>query len=128
MKVPIAVSLLACCVLGAMTAPAVAQTTGPHCVEIVEFGEVAEFFGLGTGKGQLIATGKSITFGDAYTGASYIEGNVIVFTLAIGLVPAVLEGQINLSNGQGHGSIIFLDTSEGQALTYRLFSPPCVLN
>jgi hypothetical protein len=128
MKLPIAVSLLVCCVFGAMTAPAGAQLLGPHCLEIVEFGEVAEFFGLGTGKGQLIVTGKSLTFGDAYTGSSYIEGNVLAFTLAIGIVPAVLEGAINLSNGQGLGSITFIDTSEAQALTYRLFSPPCVLN
>jgi hypothetical protein len=128
MKTAIAVSLLACCVLGALTAPAAAQLLGPHCVEIVEFGEVAEFFGLGTGNGQLIVTGKSLTFGDAYTGASYIEGSIIAFTLAIGMLPAVLEGAINLSNGQGLGSITFIDTSESQSLTYRLFSPPCVLN
>jgi hypothetical protein len=127
MKVMIVMSLVAFCVLGVMTAPAAAQATGPFCLQIVEFGEVAEFFALPTGGGQLILTGKSLTFGDAYSGAGYAEGNDFVFTLTTGLLPGVMEGAINVGTGDGLGSITFVDTSEIQALTFKSFGPPCVL-
>jgi hypothetical protein len=128
MKGLIVVSLLACCGLGMMAAPSRAEAVGPFCLQIVEFGEVAEFFALATGGGQLIVTGKSLTFGDAYTGAGYIEGNDLVFSLTTGLAAAVLEGGINLNVGAGLGSATFIDTGQIQDLTYRLFTPPCVLN
>jgi hypothetical protein len=127
MKALIAVSLLVFCVFGVMTAPATAQAAGPFCLQIVEFGEVAEFFALATGGGQLILTGKSLTFGDAYSGSGYLEGGDFAFTLTSGLLPGVLEGAITLGTGAGLGSITFIDTSEIQALTFKFFAPPCVL-
>jgi opacity protein-like surface antigen len=127
MKALIVASLLAFCLLGWMAAPAAAQVVGPLCLRIVEFGEIAQVFALPTGGGQMIVTGKSLTFGDAYTGAGYLEGTDFAFTLATGLLPAVLEGGLNLNTGQGQGSITFVDTSEIQNLTYAIFSPPCVL-
>lgn len=127
MKTLIAGSLLALCLLGTMTAPAQAQPIGPVCLEIVEFAEITEFFALPTGGDQLVLTGKSITFGDAYSGAGYIDGNDLIFSLSSGLLPGLLEGIINLSTGQGTGSITFADTGEIEALSYSIFSPPCVL-
>jgi hypothetical protein len=127
MKTLIAVSLVVFCVLGVMTAPASAQATGPFCLQIVEFGEVAEFFALFTGGGQMILTGKSLTFGDAYSGAAYVEGTDLAFTLTSGLLPGILEGAINWSTGEGLGSITYVDTSEIQGLTFKTSSPPCVL-
>jgi hypothetical protein len=127
MKTLIVVSLLAFCVLGVMTAPAAAQAAGPFCLQMVEFGEVAEFFALATGGGQLILTGKSLTFGDAYSGAGYVDGSDFVFTLKSGLLPGIMEGTLALGTGQGLGSITFVDTNEIQGLTFKFFTPPCVI-
>ena len=129
MKTLIVVSVLvfAVAVLGVMTAPAEAQAAGPICLQVVEFGEIAEFFALPTGGGQLILTGKSLTFGDAYSGAGYVEGSDFAFTLTSGLLPGIMEGALNTSTGNGLGSITFVDTNEIQTLTFKFFAPPCVI-
>ena len=62
MKTLIVVSALALSLLGLMTAPAAAQASGPFCLRIVELEEVAQFFALATGGGQVILTGENITF------------------------------------------------------------------
>lgn len=126
MKTLIAMSLLAFCVLGVMTAPAAAQASGPHCLFIVELEEVAQFFALPTGGGQAMLTGQSVTFDDAYTGSGYVLGTDFVFSLASGLLPGLLEGIISLTTGKGVGSITFADTGEIQSLTYSTLSPPCL--
>ena len=41
--------MFAVAVLGVMTTPAEAQAAGPICLQVVEFGEIAEFFALPTG-------------------------------------------------------------------------------
>jgi hypothetical protein len=125
MKALIVVSLLGFCLLGVMTASASAQAIGPSCLNIAEFAEVAQFFALPTGGGQLILTGQSLTFGDAYTGSGYLVGSDFTFSVASGLLPGLLEGVLNLSTGQGVGSVTFADTNEIQALTYSLSPPPC---
>jgi hypothetical protein len=94
MKALILVGSLTLCLLGAMTTPAAAQASGPRCLSIVEFEEVAQFFTLPTEGGQYILTGQSLTFSDAYTGSGYLTtgltaGN-FVFSLASGLLPGVL--------------------------------------
>jgi hypothetical protein len=125
MKTLIVVSALALSLVGVMTAPAAAQATGPFCLRIVEFDEVAQFFALATGGGQVILTGENITFGDAYSGAGYQIGGDFVFTAVSGLLPGVLEGVIRLGTGQGFGSITFSDTGVIQNVTYATFPPPC---
>ena len=128
MKTAIAASLLVFGLVGAMVDRVAAQAaSGPTCLHIVEFGEVAQFFSLPTGGGHAILTGESLTFGDAYTGAGYAKGNEFVFSLAAGLLPGVLEGVIHLNTGKGFGSVAYADTGEIQPLTYSAFSPPCVL-
>jgi len=125
MKTLIVASTLVLCLLGLMTAPAAAQATGPICLRIVEFDEIAQFFALATGGGQLILTGENITFGDAYSGAGYLIGSDFVFSAVSGLLPGLLEGVINLSTGQGFGSITFTDTGQIESVTYTTFAPPC---
>lgn len=128
MKMPIAVGLLVFGLMGAMVDRVAAQaTSGPTCLHIVEFGEIAQFFSLSTGGGQAILTGESITFGDAYTGAGYAKGNEFVFSLAAGLLPGLIEGVLDLNTGQGFGSVTYADTGAIEALTYSAFAPPCVL-
>jgi hypothetical protein len=125
MRTLIVVSTLALCLLGLTTAPAGAQATGPICLRIVEFEEVAQFFALATGGGQLILTGENITFGDAYGGAGYLIGNDFVFSVVSGLLPGLLEGVVSLGTGQGFGSITFADTGKIESVTYATFAPPC---
>jgi hypothetical protein len=125
MKTLIVVSALALSLLGLMTAAAAAQATGPFCLRIVEFDEVAQFFALATGGGQVILTGENISFGDAYSGAGYLIGGDFVFTAVSGLLPGVLEGVILLRTGQGFGSITFSDSGTVQNVTYATFPPPC---
>jgi len=127
MKTLIVVSLLAFCVLGAMMAPVAAQAAGPFCLQIVEFTEVAELFALSTGGGQLILTGKSLTYGDAYSGAGYVDGTDFVFTLSSGLLPGVMEGKLKIGTGNGLGSVTFVDNDESRELTFKFFAPPCVI-
>lgn len=127
MKAAIAVSLLAFGLLGAMSAPVAAQVTGPVCLRIVEFDEVAQFFVLPTGGGQAILTGESLTFGDAYSGSGYLVGSDFSFSVMSGLLPGLLEGVVDLNTGAGSGSVTFADTGESQAVSYATFSPPCVL-
>ena len=127
MKTLIVVSLLAFCVLGAMMAPGAAQAAGPFCLQIVEFAEVAELFTLSTGGGQLILTGKSLTYGDAYSGSGYIEGADVFFTFFSGLLPGMLQGSLKLATGDGIGTVIFVDNNQIQELTFKSFGPPCVL-
>ena len=128
MKTLIVVSLLACCVLGVMMTPVAAQqATGPVCLQIVEFAEAVEFFVLSTGGGQLILTGKSVTYGDAYSGAGYIEGGNVFFTFFSGLLPGMLQGSLKLATGDGIGTVIYADNNEIQELTFKSFAPPCVL-
>ena len=125
MKTLIVVSLLAFCVLGAMMTPVAAQAAGPFCLQVLEFGDVAEVFALPTGGGQLILTGKSLTFADAYSGAGYVDGTDFVFTLSSGLLPGFMEGRLNIGTGDGLGSITFVDNNEIQGLTFKFFAPPC---
>jgi hypothetical protein len=128
MKTLIVVSLLAFCVLGALMTPVAAQQiTGPRCLQIVEFGELVEFFVLPTGGGQLILTGKSITYGDAYSGSGYVDGTDVVFSFFSGLLPGLLQGQVTISTGDGTGTVIFVDNNQIQELTFKSFAPPCVL-
>jgi hypothetical protein len=124
MKSLIVVSLLASCLL--WTAPVAAQASGPTCLRIVEFDEVIQVFILPTGGGQVVLTGASLTFSDAFTGSGYVAGNDFVFTLASGLLPGLLEGILNVNSGQGSGSATFADTGEIHTLRYRTFAPPCV--
>jgi hypothetical protein len=124
MKTLMVVGLLAFCLLGVMAAPVAAQVIGPTCLNIVEFEETARFFALPTGGGQLILTGHSLTFGDAYSGSGYVSGVQFVFTLASGLLPGLLEGTIDLSTNQGAGSVTFADTSEIVPLTYSIVACP----
>jgi len=126
MKALILVGSLTVCLLGAMTIPAAAQVGGPRCLRIVEFEEVAQFFTLPTGGGQFILTGQSLTFGDAYTGSGYLAAGNFVFSFASGLLPGLFEGIINVSTGQGSGSVTFSDNNEIRSVSYALFSPPCV--
>ena len=125
MKTVIVVSVLMLCLFGVMTSPAAAQAIGPICLRIIEFQEVAQFFALLTGGGQLILTGESITFGDAYSGSGYLSGSDFVFSVMSGLLPGLLEGVINLGTQQGFGSVTFADSGSIQNLTYATFSPPC---
>ena len=125
MKTLIVVSTLALSLFGLMTAPVAAQATGPFCLRIVEFDEVAQFFALATGGGQVILTGENITFGDAYSGAGYLTGNDFVFSAVSGLLPGLLEGVINLGSNQGFGSVTFADTGKIESVTYATFAPPC---
>lgn len=125
MKTLIVVSTLTLSLLGLTTPPAAAQATGPICLRIVEFDEITQFFALATGGGQLILTGESLTFGDAYSGAGYLIANDFVFSAASGLLPGLLEGVISLSTGQGFGSVTFADTGTIVNLTYTIFAPPC---
>jgi len=128
MKTLIVVSLLAFWVLGATVTPVAAQlATGPRCLQIVEFAEVVEFFVLFTGGGQLILTGKSLTFGDAYSGAGYVDGADVVFSFFSGLLPGMLQGRVTIATGDGSGTIIYADNSQIQELTFKSFAPPCVL-
>ena len=127
MKTLIAVSLLVFGLLGVMTDRAAAQVSGPTCLHIVEFQEIGQFFVLPTGGGQVIVTGESLTFGDAFTGSGYVKGNEFVFSLASGLLPGLLEGVISLNTGKGSGSVTYADTGEIQTLSYSAFSPPGVL-
>lgn len=128
MKTLIGVSLLAFCVLGAMMTPVAAQqVTGPRCLQIVEFGEAVEFFVLSTGGGQLILTGKSLTYGDAYSGSGYVDGPDFFFSFFSGLLPGLLQGQITISTGDGSGTVIYADNNQIQELTFKSFAPPCVL-
>jgi hypothetical protein len=128
MKTLIVVSLLAFCVLGAMMTPVAAQqSTGPICLQIQEFVEVVEFFVLSTGGGQLILTGKSLTYGDAYSGSGYIDGPDFFFTFFSGLMPGMLQGTIKISTGAGIGTVVFLDNNQIRELTFKSFPPPCVL-
>ncbi len=103
MKTLIVVSTLALSLFGLMTAPVAAQATGPFCLRIVEFDEVAQFFALATGGGQVILTGENITFGDAYSGAGYLIGSDFVFSAVSGLLPGLLEGVINLGSNRASG-------------------------
>jgi hypothetical protein len=119
------VSLVALCLLAAMPAQVAAQASGPLCLFIVEFDEVAQFFALPTGGGQLILTGESVTFGDAYTGSGYVTGSDFTFSVASGLLPGLLEGVISLGTGQGFGSATLVDAGKIVPLTYSFFSPPC---
>ena len=125
MKTLIVVSALALSLLGLRTAPAAAQATGPFCLRIVEFEEVAQFFVLPMAGGHAILTGENISFGDAYSGAGYVTGGNFVFSVVSGLMPGVLEGTINMSTGQGFGSATFSDTGQIQHVTYATFAPPC---
>jgi hypothetical protein len=125
MKTLIVASTLAVGLLLLVAAPAAAQATGPICLRIVEFDEVAQFFALATGGGQLILTGENITFGDAYSGAGYLIDSDFVFSVVSGLLPGLLEGVVNLSTGQGFGSITFADTGQIESVTYTSFGPPC---
>jgi hypothetical protein len=125
MKSLIVMSAVALSLLGPMTPPAAAQATGPICLRIVEFEEVAQFFVLPTGGGHAILTGENLSFGDAYSGAGYATGNNFVFSAVSGLMPGVLEGTINVSTGQGFGSVTFSDTGQIQNVTYSAFAPPC---
>jgi len=125
MKTLIVVSTLALSLLGMRTAPAGAQATGPFCLRIVEFEEVAQFFLLPTAGGQVIMTGENISFGDAYSGAGYVNGSNFVFSVMSGLMPGLLEGVINTGTGQGFGTATFSDTGLIQNVTYAAFSPPC---
>jgi hypothetical protein len=72
MNALIAVSLLVFGLLGVMTDRAAAQASGPTCLHIVEFEEIAQFFSLPTGGGQAILTGESITFG-ALRGSEWVK-------------------------------------------------------
>jgi hypothetical protein len=126
MKTLIVVSVLAFCVLGAMMTPVAAQqATGPICLEIVEFAEVVELFVLSTGGGQLILTGKSLTYGDAYSGAGYVEGPDVFFTFFSGLLPGMLQGKLTIDTGDGIGTVVFADTNQIENLTFKSFAPPC---
>jgi hypothetical protein len=125
MKTLVVVNALVLCLLGLMTAPAEAQATGPVCLRIVEFGEVARFFALATGGGQVILTGENLSFGDAYSGAGYFTDDDFVFSVVSGLLPGLLEGVINQNTGQGAGSISFTDTGQTESVTYTAFTPPC---
>ena len=128
MKTLIGVSVLAFCLLGAMMTPVAAQQgTGPRCLQIVEFSELVEFFLLPTGGGQLILTGKSITFGDAYSGSGYVDGPDVVFSFFSALLPGMLQGRVTQSTGDGTGTVIFVDNNQIQELTFKFFAPPCVL-
>jgi hypothetical protein len=127
MKSLIVVSLLALVVLGSMTPVTAQQATGPSCLQIVEFAEVVEFFVLRTGGGQLILTGKSLTYGDAYSGAGYIDGADVNFTFFSGLLPGMLQGSLKLATGEGIGTVVYADNNQIQELTFKSFAPPCVL-
>jgi hypothetical protein len=52
-------------------------------------------------------------------------GSDFTFSVASGLLPGLLEGVLNLSTGQGVGSVTFADTNEILPLTYSLSAPPC---
>ncbi len=125
MKTLIVVSALALSLLGLMTAPAAAQASGPFCLRIVELEEVAQFFALATGGGQVILAGENITFRRCVRGAGYLTGNNFVFSAVSGLLPGILEGVIHLGTGQGFGSITFSDTRVIQSVSYATFPPPC---
>jgi hypothetical protein len=127
MKALIVVSLLALCLLGLMTASASAQAGGPVCLRIIEFDEIAQFFFLPTGGGQVVLTGMSVTFGDAYSGSGYVSGNEFTFSLSSGLLPGLLEGVVNLASNEGAGSATFADTGDNLPLTYSISSPPCAV-
>jgi hypothetical protein len=128
MKTLIVVSVLAFCVLGATTTPVAAQqASGPRCLQIVEFAELVELFVLPTGGGQFILTGKSLTYGDSYSGSLYVEGTEVLFTVFSGLLPGMLSGTLTIATGDGFGAVIFADTNQIQELTFKSFAPPCVL-
>jgi hypothetical protein len=93
----------------------------------VEFAEVVEFFVLSTGGGQLILTGKSLTYGDAYSGSGYVDGPDVVFTFFSGLLPGILQGRLTMSTGDGIGTVIYIDNNQIQELTFKSSAPPCVL-
>jgi hypothetical protein len=126
MRTLILVGSFAFFLLGAMMTPAAAQVGGPRCLRIVEFDEVAQFFTLPTGGGQFILTGQSLTFGDAYTGSGYLAAGNFVFSFASGLLPGLFEGILDVTTGEGNGSVTFSDNNEIRPLSYVLFSPPCV--
>lgn len=128
MKTPIVVSLLAFCVLGAtMTPVAAQQAIGPFCLQIVEFAEVVEFFVLPTGGGQMMLTGKSLTYVDTYSGSAYSDGKFVTFTVFSGLLPGMLGGILEISRGDGFGAVTFADNNQTQDLEFKSFAPPCVL-
>jgi hypothetical protein len=128
MKTPIVVSLLAFCVLGAtMTPVAAQQAIGPICLQIVEFAEVVEFFVLPTGGGQMMLTGKSLTYVDTYSGSGYIDGKFLTFTVFSGLLPGMLGGILDITTGDGFGAVTFADNNQTQDLEFKSFAPPCVL-
>ena len=128
MKTLIVVSLLAFCVLGAMMTPVAAQqATGPICLQIVEFAEVVELFALPTGGGQMILTGRSLTYNDAYTGSGYVEGINVIFTLVSGSLPGMLSGVIIKDTGDGIAGVTFADNNQTQLVALKSFAPPCVL-
>jgi hypothetical protein len=128
MKTPIVVSLLAFCVLGAtMTPVAAQQAIGPVCLQIVEFAEVVEFFALPTGGGQMILTGKSLTYSDAYSGSGYVDDINVFFTFSSGSLPGLLAGVLIKNSGDGIGSVTYADNNQVQLLSFKTFAPPCVL-
>ena len=128
MKTLIGVSLLAVCVLGAMVTPVAAQQAiGPVCLQIVEFAELVEFFVLPTGGGQLILTGKSLTYSDAYSGSGYVDGINFFFTFFSGSLPGLLTGVLIKNTGDGIGAVTYADNDQIQELSFKAFGPPCVL-
>lgn len=128
MKTLIVVLLLAFCVLGVMATPVAAQQAiGPICLRIVEFAEVVEFFLLPTGGGQMIMTGKSLTYADAYSGSGYVDDVAFVFTFSSGSLPGLVAGLIVKNSGDGLASVTYADNNQIQLVELKAFAPPCVL-
>jgi hypothetical protein len=66
----------------------------------LEFAEAVQLFALSTGGGQFILAGKSLTYGDAYSGSGYVDGASLAFSFFSGLLPGMLQGTLTLATGE----------------------------
>jgi hypothetical protein len=125
MKTPITVTVLVLLAAGPLVGAAAAQAASPFCLYVTAFDEHVEMFALPIGGGQYVLTGRSLTFGDAYSGSGYAEGDLAEISLVSGLAPATVQATLALSTGGGDGFITFLDSGDIVDTGYEAYSPPC---
>lgn len=125
MKAAIIVTMLVVLAAGPVVDGAAAQVVGPFCLYVTAFDEHVEMFALPTAGGQYILTGRSLTFGDAYSGSGYAEGDLAEISLVSGLAPATVQATLALGTGSGSGFMTFLDNGEIVDTGYEMYPSPC---
>jgi hypothetical protein len=125
MKTVITMTMLVLLAAGPLVGAASAQAVIPFCLFGVAFDEHVEMFALPTGGAQYVLTGRSLTFGDAYSGSGYAEGDLAEISLVSAFAPATVQATLTLSTGIGNGFITLLDIGEIVDTAYELYAPPC---